>query len=127
MGSGGKSVSALSPARHGLGGGAVAQPLVAWLQQEGGKGRASFPTEAEDCRQRHLLSEPAQRGCGQVRHQEGLPSCVGDDTLPRGEQNLLLHRQYQGEVSLGCLEANPIWFMRTDIRISFKSYLKTLD
>ena len=55
------------------------------------------------------------------------PKIAPDDTLPRGEQNLLLHRQYQGEVSLGCLEANPIWFMRTDIRISFKSYLKTLD
>ena len=127
MGSGGKSVSALSRAGLGLGGGAAAQPLVAWLQRERGKGRAGFPTEAEDGRQRRPLSEPAQRGCGQVRHQEGLPSCVGDDTLPRGEQNLLLHRQYQGEVSLGCLEANPIWFMRTDIRISFKSYLKTLD
>ena len=120
-------MSALSHRGRGLGGGAAAQPLVAWLQREGGKGRAGFPTEAEDCRQGHPLSEPAQRGCGQVRHQEGLPSCVADDTLPRGEQNLLLHRQYQGEVSLGCLEANPIWFMRTDIRISFKSYLKTLD
>ena len=55
MGSGGKSVSALSPAGLGLGGGAVAQPLVAWLQREGGKGRAGFPTEAEDCKQRRPL------------------------------------------------------------------------
>ena len=55
MGGGGKSVSALSPARLGLGGGAAAQPLVAWLQREGEKGRAGFPTEAEDCKQRRPL------------------------------------------------------------------------
>lgn len=103
------------------------QPSPLWpgSSGEGGKGLAGFPTEANA---EAPLSEPVQKGCSPVRHQEGLPSCVSDDSLPRGEQNLLLHRQYQGEVSLGCSEANPIRYMRrTDIRTSFKSYLKTLD
>ena len=113
---------------RGLGGGAAAQPLVAWLQRGRREGPGRLPHGGQGLSAEAPLSEPVQKGCSPVRHQEGLPSCVSDDILPRGEQNLLLHRQYQGEVSLGCSEANPIRYMRrTDIRTSFKSYLKTLD
>lgn len=63
------------------------QPSPSWPGSSGKEGRA-----AEDCGQRHPLSEPVQRGCGQVSHQEGLPSGVGCDALPKGVQNLLLHR-----------------------------------
>lgn len=78
----GKSVSALSRAGRGLGGGAVAQPLVAWLQQEGGKGRRiphggrGLPAEAP------LIRASAER----VRPgptSGGISWPVGDDTLPR--------------------------------------------
>lgn len=73
---------------RGLGGGAAAQPLVAWLQRGRREGPGRLPHGGRGLSAEAPLSEPAQKGCSPVRHQEGLPSCVSDDTLPRGEQNL---------------------------------------
>ena len=87
MGSGGKSVSALSRAGLGLGGGAAAQPLVAWLQREGGKGRAGFPTEAEDCKQRRPLQSQHREGAARSDIRRDFPAvwamtpCPGESRI----------------------------------------------